>query len=174
MKGFPEIRRATRRLCSDYAAGAMGLGALELGVAELMRQRAGCQAVALWRRAGRGACEELLCLGRSYLGRLHDERPAPVPSDTMADYLAWMREERILLNDSTSPGNGVIAQAWRLHCDAATAFLHVPTFYNGALCGVVCFSNHDRHLALTGRMRRDLQELISLVMLYVSPQLPNE
>jgi hypothetical protein len=171
MRPFTDIRRDAHRLYSDFSAGRMSLDALEVGVAELLRQRAGCDAVALWRRAGHGIDEELRSKGPSHRGVIDDAsgRPAPVPSIALSIYLAWMRSAGYLTHDSRDVGEGVIIQAWHLHCSSAVAFLHVPTFYNGELCGVVCFSDHSKHLAWPGPLRQSIQELISLVMIYLSP-----
>lgn len=91
MRPFTDIRRDAHRLCSDFSAGRVSLDALEVGVAELLRQRAGCDSVALWRRAGHGIDEELRSKGPSHRGVIDDAsgRPAPVPSIALSIYLAW-------------------------------------------------------------------------------------
>jgi len=172
MKAVTGIQSEMRRLCSDFAAGFSGLDNLELGAAELLRQRAGCHAVALWTLSRLRVGNELRCAGRLHNGVVdpHTGRPAPVTAASLVDYLRWMRSSRFLMQDTPGAGRNVIAQAWQLHCKSAVAFLHVPTFYNGELRGVVCFSDHQQPIEWSGSVRRDIQELISKVMLYVCPE----
>jgi hypothetical protein len=172
MRTFAEIRQEAHRLCSNFTAGCMDQGALELGIATLVLERARCDAAAWWRRSAPGLREEVRCIGRPHRGAIGEvgDRPAAIPSERLSAYLAWMHSTRFLAHDAPGPSRETLAQAWQFHCNAAVAFIHLPTFYNGKLGGVFCLSNHSRPIAWTNAIGRDIHELLCLVTIYAPPK----
>jgi hypothetical protein len=172
-KDLPSLLDATRRACSDLVAGRLALPCFERQAAAILCRGAACERVTLWRRFGPEGADELTRFARAVRGGGACSDAAPsVPLSALPDYVDWLGVHGALSFQADGPADDVVAQALLLEDGGAAARLHVPTYYNGRLSGVACFSDDGGALRWAGTRRRDIRQLLALITTYASTLQP--